>query len=112
MFLVLEPRVHGDAQDLDMVFGLHGLSLDGEWLLVRFIGLGREVYNSCYFAHWGTGKDSVKYLTSMVLQRNNWSINITNISGMVVAKIRRNQHPLSRLVNHVTYAYTAKWGVN
>lgn len=46
----------------------------------------------------------------MVLQRNNWSINITNISGMVVVKIRRNQHPLSRLVNHVTYAYTAKWG--
>jgi hypothetical protein len=61
---------------------------------------------SCYFAHCRTGKDSIKYLPSMVLQRNNWLINITNISSMVVAKIRRNQHPLSRLVNHVMYAYT------
>jgi hypothetical protein len=48
MFLVLEPRVYEDAQDLDMVFRLHSLSLDGELLLVRFIGLGREVYDSCF----------------------------------------------------------------
>ncbi|KAI3040038.1 hypothetical protein CBS147353_11889 [Aspergillus niger] len=48
MFLVLESRVHDDAQDLDMVFGFNGLSLDGEGPLVRFISLGSEVYNGCF----------------------------------------------------------------
>jgi hypothetical protein len=49
VFLVLEPRVHEDAQDLDMVFGLHSLSLDGEWLLVRF--------------RWDTNKQTNNLLT-------------------------------------------------
>jgi hypothetical protein len=48
MFLVLESRVHKDAQDLDMVFGLSGLSLDGERPLVRFVSLRSEVYDG-YF---------------------------------------------------------------
>ena len=47
MFLVLESRVHDDAQELDMVFGLNGLSLDSEGPLVRFVSFGSEVYDSC-----------------------------------------------------------------
>lgn len=48
MFLVFESRVHEDAQDLDMVFGLHDLPLDRERHLIRFMGLRREVYNGCF----------------------------------------------------------------
>ncbi|KAJ6117871.1 hypothetical protein N7523_005787 [Penicillium sp. IBT 18751x] len=31
-----------------MVSGLHGLSLNDEWLRVRFVGLGGEVYNGSF----------------------------------------------------------------
>jgi hypothetical protein len=48
MFLVLESRVHKDAQDLDMVFRLNGLSLDSEGPLVRFVSLRCEVYDGCF----------------------------------------------------------------
>jgi hypothetical protein len=48
VFLVFEFRIHYDAKDLDMVFGLHGLSLNGEWLRVQFVGLRGKVYNGSF----------------------------------------------------------------
>lgn len=48
MFLVLEFRVHENPQDLGMVSRHHGLSLDCERPLVRFVDLGSEVYDSCF----------------------------------------------------------------
>lgn len=48
MFLVLEFRVHEDSQDIDMVLGLNGLSLDSETPLLRFVSLGSKVYDGCF----------------------------------------------------------------
>lgn len=48
MFLVFKSSVHQDAQDFDMVFGPNDLSFDGKRLLVQFVGLRGEVYNSCF----------------------------------------------------------------
>lgn len=45
MFLVFESCIQYEAKNLDMVFRFNGLSLDDEWLRVRFVGLGGEVYN-------------------------------------------------------------------
>ena len=47
MFLVFESCVHQDAQNLDIVLGLHGLSLDGKGLSVEFVSLGGEVDDRC-----------------------------------------------------------------
>lgn len=45
MFLVFESCIHYDAKNIDMVAGFNGLSLNGEWPRVRFVGLRGEVYN-------------------------------------------------------------------
>ncbi|KAI3129612.1 hypothetical protein CBS147330_5242 [Penicillium roqueforti] len=48
MLLVLQPRVHDDAKNLDMISGFNGLSLDGKWLRVRLAGIGGEVYDGSF----------------------------------------------------------------
>lgn len=50
MFLVLEFRVHEDAQDLDMVLGLHGLSFESDATggMHYYFRLNRIQYNSQY----------------------------------------------------------------
>lgn len=50
MLLVLESRVHQDAQKFDMVFKHNRLSLNGKRLTVRFTCLGGKVHDSCLFS--------------------------------------------------------------
>ncbi|KAI2734771.1 hypothetical protein DTO013E5_9420 [Penicillium roqueforti] len=62
MFLVLEFRVHEDSQDIDMVLGLNGLSLDSETPLLRFSRASLRVASTPSRLLWVSATPGCVYL--------------------------------------------------